>query len=1327
MTSRKTIHLFILCFALLLLAACGKSGKPTHTNTDSTPETLVSPDISNQNVKAFCEDTLGHVWMATFRGVDKFDGHEYHQYFCTDDSTGLVDNNVNTLFRDSRGRIWVGTVNGPCRYTDQDRFERAGWTSENRNVGQFLETGDGRILAYNVSQVMEYDEAANRFVVKIDSILSWKTYSGRCKIVNGMLWVATSDCLRRYDLRDYSLRDSVAVPEGVYYFNFQDDGTLWLSGPNTIARYSLLKRTYEPVAATLTERLTHHDDGISLIHPYGHGLLLSTTRGNIYYYDSIADRLYSRTDALFPFELPTTQINRFFTDSHGNLWIGTLDKGAICIYRHNKNTNNADYLNRYLNHQSVKSVATDSHSNLFIASMPGGLHVYNTANRQAKPLTLQTPTADKDNRALHLYVDREGDLWVGTFDAVLQCSFDGSQLSVKNRWDIFAPLDFAEDPSGTMWVTTSSVFVYPLHRDGTREQIQLLPFGFTFVPCITMMDDGQLLVAPFNHAPMVINPKTRQFTELEIAKGDLEACIRRSVIIPVATKRASNGDIWFGVNTNGVMVYSPRTHRLTSVGGLTCNDITAIEEAQDGTMWISTMNGLNCYDPRTKQATHYYKDQGTGGNQFIDRSACRLADGTLVFGGTHGLTFFHPNDHGEQRHAPLVLEYLKIHNEVVRPGGPELAQNLESCDDIYLRYDQNSFSITYASLDYNDQQRTHYQYRMDGVDDDWHDAGSDHTAYYANLPAGCYTFHVHTSNDGREIEATTSVRVHIAPHPLLSWWAKIVYALIAAAIGYYIYKVRQRIAAQKLATRKAEMEREQEARVNQMNMSFFANVSHEFRTPLTMISGPTDMLAHDTTLSAESRRMVEIIQRSVRRMLRLVNQLMDFNKLENDTLRLHVEQTDLVDALRRITEVFAFNMQEKGITLRLEGLDEPLTMWFDDDKLDKIVGNLLSNALKFTPRGGTITLSIDADSRFVTISVADTGTGIPESQLEDIFRRYYQVDNQTKGTINWGTGIGLYYARRLATLHHGTLTAANQPTGTGAVFTLRLPTDAEAYADNERAAVPSEQTVVYPLAETVQQDGPDEDNDGRDTIMVVDDDTEIANYLHALLSPHYHVMAHFDADSALQAMTERQPSLILSDVMMPGKDGFELCREVKADRMLCHIPVILVTAKATTDNQIEGLNTGADAYVTKPFVPTVLLAQIRSLLTNRQRARQVLGQATQADKKVEEVLSPQDKVFMDELYQIMEAELSNSELDIISITERLHISRTKFYYKIKGLTGETPATFFRTFKLNRAAQLLKTGRHNVSEVTYMTGFSTQSHFATLFKKQFGMTPTEYMG
>lgn len=676
---------------------------------------------------------------------------------------------------------------------------------------------------------------------------------------------------------------------------------------------------------------------------------------------------------------------------------------------------------------------------------------------------------------------------------------------------------------------------------------------------------------------------------------------------------------------------------------------------------------------------------------------------------------------------------------------------METARQINLGYRQNSFSISFAAIDYSDYKRMHYFYKMERFDSQWTDAGNNSEAYYSNLPAGCYNFRVKiVANDSNRTITERCIKVNVAPMPWNTWWARMSYLFLILGIIYVAVRFRNQIAEEKRYTRKAEEKREQEQRINRMNMSFFANVSHEFRTPLTMIAGSLEQLAESKSVTQHDKQLLCIIDRSVKRMLRLVNQLLDFNKLENDILRLRISRMDIIAEMCRIMDIFLMNAEEKGIDIECHGLEGSFLMWLDADKLEKIMNNLMSNAMKFTPRGGHIDIVFDVDSstkgyQNVRIIVADTGKGVPKNELENIFKRYYQLNNQSKGTINWGTGIGLHYARALAQLNHGSLIAGNRQDaawqdalgikntdGTnGAVFVLTLPTDENAYAEDERIKNEKSQSSIFllqgngiPIGKKAAE-ATIEESEERAKILIVDDDPEVVHYLRTLLSPQYRVVYRFDAESALKAAHDEEPNLILCDVVMPGMSGYELCHEVKQDIRLSHIPIVLVTAKTTAEDQVAGLESGAEAYVIKPFAPKVLLAIINSQLLNREKMRTILTNATEADQTVEEMLSPQDRLFMDELYKVMEQDLSNAELEVNRVSELMLMSRTKLYYKVKGLTGENPSVFFKTFKLNRAASLITEGKHNISEIAFMTGFNTLSHFSSSFKKQFGCSPSEY--
>ena len=1335
------------CSSVLLLVLAG-SCAPAPGSPRATAATIQYPiladGISNQQVNAFAEDAQGHIWIGTFRGLNKYDAYEFQQYYCTDDSLGPQDNQIRALLRDTRGRLWVSSVNGLSVYTDQDTFRHIPTDLPNRNGTQLLETRDGRILLNTVTHLGVYNPESGRMEQALPRLTESGSYTATCHVdADNRLWVASPQSVRCYDTDGFRLTDSVAVAGYPTHYYFHPDGTLWLTGNRRLQLLDLRTLRFRPVPEAIARHPVLSRAEITRFHTYGpHGLLLATAFDGLFYYDSRTGTVSHQDEKGFPFEAPRFDISTFFTDSRGNLWIGSSDQGYAVAYRYKERFNRDNFLRASMQHKSVVSVADDGHGALWMATRSDGLYCYDLRRQRME---------HHDVRANQVLVDREGYVWLSLLNSqIRKCRPVRGRLETVAEYDVYLPMSLAQDHRGNILAGTATPYVHVL-QPGDRQftPIQVFADGFTFIPGLLPLDDGRVLIAAFDRPLRLLDPATGRVEPLPIREGDMERCIRRSTLIPTALCRSARGDLYIGTVSNGLLHYIPSTQRMEPVAGVACSDISSIEEDREGRLWIGTQHGLSKLDTRTDSITNYYTDDGIGGNQFYDRSSCRLPDGTLALGGTHGLTFFDPLAATPKRDVPLLFESLKVHNRLVRPGRTDgcIDRHLSYCPDIRLAHDQNGFSISFAALDYNEFERVHYYYRLEGFDHYWIDARHNREAYYANLPDGCYTFRVRAAgNDPGSIQAESALRVIVRPAPWDTWWAWLLYLLAAVTVAAFFVQSVRRIRAEKAAIRRAEQEKEQEQRVNRMNMSFFANVSHEFRTPLTMIAGPVRQLCDAPDITGENKGLLLIVWRSVERMLRLVNQMMDFNKLENDALKLKVRPADIIGVLRRLTDVFRVNTQDKGITLTATGLEDSYTLWLDEDKAEKIFTNLMGNALKFTPAGGSIRVSFDVvtrdeaarlfpltaddrDTQWAKVSVSNTGPGIPPAQREKIFERYYQVNTPDgTGAYNRGTGIGLYYAHNLVRLHHGYILNTDPDEGSGTQFIFILPVNAASYTDEERTPDRSErQDEAFPLpAPAVHEPSEDaEAEDDRQSLLVVDDDTEVAHYLRALLAPHYRVSCRFSADSALRTMREEAPDLVLSDVVMPGKDGYTLCREIKEDLQLCHIPVILLTAKTSVDEQVKGLNTGADAYVTKPFDPEYLLALVRSQLDNRAKVRSLLGQATQTDAEAKDMLLPQDAAFMTDLYQLMENELSNPELDVARMTDVLRMSRTKFYYKVKGLTGENPSTFFKTYKLNRAAELIAEGRHTIAEIADMTGFSTPSRFTKNFKKQFGVVPSEY--
>jgi signal transduction histidine kinase/DNA-binding response OmpR family regulator/ligand-binding sensor domain-containing protein len=1312
-----------------LLTFCSKE--------QNTPPTSIAPvvslEISNQQVSAFAEDSTGHIWMATMRGLNKFVVDEFQQYFNSENPTSLCFDQVTQVFRDSRGRLWVGTREGICRYTDKDNFERIAIDGISQYVADILEDSEGGIFLNLVDRLCKYQDDINRFTVVIPNLAQKGNWITHCFTDRyAQLWTVSHNEIRCYETKGLKLLFSKEIQFYSHYHLQSKNDELWLVSGNRLTVFDMKSKAFRPAPAVLQNHPTLLRSMITFIFQYSEKQFLLHTTNGLYLYDTKDQSVTYQDEDDFPFPAPKFRVSAAFLDSRKNLWLGSNEQGFTVEYSYKKRFNTNNYLFQHFAGKSVTSVAEDTKGNLFLATSNDGVFMYDATNKTINKMEIKPffPPTEKEykNRIRSLFIDSQDFVWfIAEKNHLFRCRLQSGKTILEHSFRLPIAVNcMAEDHDGNFYAAGFNENMYILKRGET--DFSAFPLNkynkYMFTNSLLKLRNGNVLVASFNNNLMLLSEGGARRDSIEI----LPFMKKNPVFVPTTVFEDSQGDIWIGTLFNGLFRYGFIEKRIEKIP-VDCNDITSIQEDLQHNIWIGTLFGLTKFDNALDKRLNYYKADGIGGNQFNERASCRAADGTLFFGGTHGLTFFNPSEPIEKRRIPLIFENLKINNRIVMPDGKIIDKHLSYNPVIHLQHHENNLMISYSALDYAEFPRVNYFCKLEGEDKDWREMDSRREIYFSNLAPGNYTFRVKiTDHDQTVTEGENAIKIHISSAWWWNWWTKTLYVLILTALSLIIYKVVKNTRKNKSLVRQKEMEKEQEKRINKMNMNFFTNVSHEFRTPLTMISGPVSQLCNDQTIVGENKKMLYIIQRSVNRMLKLVNQLLDFNKLEEDVLKLCVRRADMVSELQNMTDIFRINAENKQISLITKGLEDTFITWIDCDKLDKIVGNLLSNALKFTPAGGKITVSFDLENDFIRITVEDSGRGIPSDKLEKIFERNYQIIDNENGTYNHGTGIGLYYAKRLARLHHGNVFAENRAEG-GAIFTLLLPTDDNAYTAEEKEAGKEEQYEVFPLQTRQQLGKMKSEHSGRTPykILVVDDDTEIGHYLNVLLSAEYKIINRFDAESAHKAIEEEIPDLIISDVVMPNMSGYEFCRIIKNDLQLCHLPVILVTAKTAVESQVQGLEAGADAYVTKPFAPDYLLALVKSQLSNREKIRNILSSKTKTDQLVEKILSPQDNAFMTELYLLMETELSNTELNISKIIDVLKISRTKLYYKIKGLTGINPNTFFKTYKLNRAAELLSEGKYRVSEVADLCGFGTLSHFSASFKKRFGVAPSEWRG
>ena len=1351
-------HLLLITGAALSLLLFSGCREQLAVPQEPDGSLVISDRLSNSQINAITQDRQGYIWFATFRGLNKYNGHTYHQYFCVDDASGLPDNQITALLSGTDGTLWVATVNGVATLSPEGEFRRIEVQGGQPNMSGIMESRYGRVLFTNGMELFAYDpekDCIRPVVRELGSFVPPVLLSdGRLAVISDFGWT-----VKTYDPRDFSLQQTATLPHQAYHICDTGHDELWLSG---MGRISILdSRTLEPrelPAAVRKEPRVMNGDIDIIFSATDNYVLLNAIGKGFFCYNRAREDLTYQTDSDFPFEVPDTEVRTIFRDKDGNLWFGTTDQGWTISHAASNQFGSNKALTNAFAGKTVTSLDPDKSGNLWITTLRDGLWRYGITDGSLEQVPVEHLISDSDVgylRTSKVFCDSSGDLWllfIGKM-RVIKCIWDGKRLKAQDMFFAINPMAITEDDQGMLWVGgyTSDLIRYD-KKTRSATSVPLVAQGeWTFVSDLLLREPGRLIVACFGRLPIEVNTYSFEAAPVHMSDEELEACRRRSLVITNCFFKDSAGTVWVGTVANGLISRNAETGLLTPVDGAPCNDICAVQEDRHGNIWVSTMNGLGKFDRTVGTFVHYFESDGIGGNQFSARASCILPDGTLLFGGTHGITCFNPLDTPVRRTVPLVFEDLTIHNQMVQPSedGP-IDRALSTKPDITIKDNQNGFSISFSALDYSGFEQIRYAYKLDGFDKYWIRLGTGREAYYANLPAGRYTFRVRIADGSHSIaETEESLNIKVLPPWYRSWWAILLNILVLGSIAFAIWRlylhmrrVRKRAAAHIREVRreqeKAEAAREAEKELNRIQMNYFSNVAHEFRTPLTMIAGPVQQLAASEGVKGQDKQLVGIIQRNAAWMLSLVGQLLDFNRIGNSKLRMKVAKMDVMEPLRDIADLFRFNAESKGIEFNTYGIEDSFVMWVDADKMQKIVMNLLSNAMKYTPSGGKVSLGFDVvtraevqerfpltdadtDGQYAQISVSDTGPGIPPDELEKIFDRFYQSESRS---ALQGSGIGLSYARMLTGLHHGYIKAWNRPEG-GALFSVILPVSASSYTEEERTAeAPQLQmhAAAAALPEVEETDASEKKH-----IAVVDDDIDIANYLKVMLSGQYKVSVYFDASSALEGMAQDVPDLVISDVVMPGKSGYDLCEAVKGDLQLSHIPVVLVTAKVAVENQVAGLGKGADAYVTKPFQPAYLMALVKSLLENRDKLRHQLGSVTTTEEIAPEALSPRDSAFMKELYALMEKELANADLDIIRISEMMKISRTKFYYKVKGLTGENPSVFFRRYKLNRAADLLKEGKYNMSEIAYMTGFNTLSHFSTSFKKQFGVPPSEYTG
>ncbi|MDD2256668.1 MAG: two-component regulator propeller domain-containing protein [Bacteroidales bacterium] len=1023
-----------------------------------------------------------------------------------------------------------------------------------------------------------------------------------------------------------------------------------------------------------------------------------------------------------PFSLNDSQINCLYLDDHENLWIATQNGGV-----NHANLKIKPFVN-YLKDKNGKSLADpvvraickDKQNRLWIGSEGSGItiiektpsgNVYKYIGRENFP----------NAEIRSLLCDKSGNIWIGTKGGLFQYNNQSQKLTQIKGVEINV-FSLFEDKTGLVWIGTfGGLYTF----DPTNKRLGHLnpenTSGGKEIRAIIEDRNQNLWIATEDKGltKMISKGKDNYETKRYIHNDENPNSLANDHVYSIV--EGGNSQIWAATN-GGISVINESTDKIqniTSANGLPDNSIMGLLFDGENSIWVSHKKGLTRINSKSLEMKNFNMHDGLQGMEFCQSSCFHdPATGEFYFGGTNGMNSFFPDKiHINNVKPKAVFTKLTVANQTIEPETKInnrliLGKSIVCAKKLTLTWWDKTFSLEFSALHYANPQGNKYKYRLVGYDKDWIQVdASRRTVWYSNLSSGNYRFEVFAANsDGVWSDSPAVLDITILPPWWFTWWAIGFYVLVGFLIALFVLKY----IASKLELKKNE-------EIHQAKLKFFTEVSHEFRTPLTLIIDPLDKIIGGQLTMDVIRQYSIVMQRNAKHLLTLINQLLDFRKLESGQLTLKIQKTDIVNFARVLASSFNVIAEQRNIKFEVISDVESFDLGFDSSKINMVLNNLISNAFKFTPDGGMIILKIEKAAKTpesILISVSDSGKGISKEDQSRVFDMFYQSSKNTSWQA--GSGIGLALTKELVLLHNGTITVQSE-VGKGACFSVFLPVNENVTADSE-----DEDTIV----DTVYLEEPEnhfEEHVSSDLplLLVVDDNADIRNYIEMNLSSSYRVVKAPNGSKGLETAMEIIPDIIISDVMMPEMDGLEMCRRLKLDERTSHIPVILLTARQSDESRVEGYETGADAYLTKPFSSVVLQAQVQNLLDQRQRLRELFQKGTDIEiKKIS--INAADEAFLNKVMQHIYNNLEDEEFNINALAELLNMSRSQFYRKIKALTNQSLLDFVTTIRMNKALEYLISGDFNITETAYKVGYSMSSNFTRTFTRHFGTSPSKYI-
>lgn len=1374
----NNLHLKTLFFYFILFITTVPSQyQDFHFNHITTDNGL-----SKSSVTCVLQDKTGYMWFGTFNGLNRYDGYEFSIYqYDQNDPKSISHNYISSITEDSKNRLWVGTIDGlNCYDRTFDNFKIYRHNDSNENTVSdnqieviyedsknrlWIGTRSGGLNLYNdnkdsfthfMNEKDNSESLSSNFVREIFEDSKGNLWIGHW---NGAIDIYNEQGNKFAHLPGNGNRISnspitsiVESKDKNIWIGTQGDGlfrTEYRNGKINIIRHFISGKS-KSITGNIILTLTIDKSG---------NLWIGTEDEGLNIYDLSSDKFYYyKNNSFDPSSLNHNSIYSICEDNIGNIWLGTYAGGVNLLPRGKTYFQYFKHLpwdNNSLGNNSINDFLEDDDRNIWIATNGAGLDLFSRETEKFTHFNSKTSGIDADI-ILSLSEDENNNLWIGTWAKGLY-QFNRKTKKI-NR--------FTKENSG---LASNNIFQI---EKGTKGELWLCTFwgGLTKLNYLNKtteiystensdLSNNNLRSIYRDHFGKYwigsdvgldfFDPETGNFKAYHHIEKDINSISKGFVSCITET---SDTTLWIGT-TGGLNKFDRKTESFIhykSNSILPNDEIMCIIEDKNHFLWISTNRGISGFDPATETFKNYDVSDGLQANGFNPHSGTITHDGEIIFGGNSGFNIYQPeNLQNNPFIPPVIINEFKIFNKPVKIGGEDspLKKSISETDDLVLTYKQSVFSFGFVALNYISPEKNQYAYQLVGFDKDWNYVGNTRTATYTNLDPGKYTFKVKASNnDGIWNEKGASLNIVIEPPFWKTWWAYLIETYILIMIFYFIlnyYRSRQRL---RNTLKMEHLELEKMYELDQMKTHFFSNISHEFYSPMTLILSPIEKLISNASLDEKIRNSLALIYRNAKRLQRMANQLKDLTKLETGDLRLNLSRGDIIYFIKEIHHSFLDYAYEHKIEFDFDTNQEQCIVWFDPDKLDKIIYNILSNAFKFTSEKGRVSISImigtndlnaevadekDIPARYIEISISDTGVGIPKDKVEHIFKRFYQVDTFS-GQHYEGVGVGLAFVNELVKLYRGDISVESKE-GEGTKFTVQIPIDEHFLEENQLVGkfkyskiesdpynLEAKQNLVEPEPLKVKRKFSD-----LPVVLIVEDDNEIRDYIKNTFDANYRI---FEAENGMIGYKKAVhiiPDLIITDIKMKELDGIQLCEKIKNDERTSHIPIIMLTSYSSNEYRIKGLTQGADVYLTKPFHIDVLEAHMVNLFDSRKKLREkfsneiVLGPA-----KV--VVNDIDEKFLSRLTEIIEGHISEEKFNADVLSDELGMSRMQLYRKLRGLTNQTVHEFIRSIRLKRAVQLLEQKKMSITEVAYAVGFNDLTYFARCFRKQFDKSPSEYI-